>query len=73
MTRSRTGRIHGYDHVPEDVVIPVVATVDAPRDVVRDRVSDVFTVAGHFEAVTMSFVSRETYDLFTPAKQHRAL
>ncbi|MCA9027927.1 MAG: phenylalanine--tRNA ligase subunit beta [Planctomycetaceae bacterium] len=60
------GRIHGYDHVPEDVVIPVVATVDAPRDVVRDRVSDVLTAAGYFEAVTMSFVSRETYDLFTP-------
>ncbi len=60
------GRIHGYDHVPEDVVIPVVATIDTSRDVVRDRVSDVLTAAGYFEAVTMSFVSRETFDLFTP-------
>ncbi len=60
------GRIHGYDRVPEDVVIPVVATIDTARDVVRDRVSDVLTAAGYHEAVTMSFVSRETFDLFTP-------
>ncbi|MCA9075039.1 MAG: phenylalanine--tRNA ligase subunit beta [Planctomycetaceae bacterium] len=60
------GRIHGYDRVPEDIDIPVVAIIDTPRDVVRDRISDVLTAAGYHEAVTMSFVSREAFDLFTP-------
>ncbi len=63
---EEVARIHGYRQIPEDAVIPVVATKDTDRDVVLDRVSDVLTAAGFYEAVTMSFVSRETFDLFTP-------
>ncbi|MBX3437079.1 MAG: phenylalanine--tRNA ligase subunit beta [Planctomycetaceae bacterium] len=59
-------RIHGYEQVPENTLIPIVATKDTDRDVVIGRASSVLTAAGFYEAVTMSFVSRETFDLFTP-------
>ncbi len=70
---EEVARIHGYEQIPEDAVIPIVATKDTHRDVVLDRVSDVLTAAGFFEAVTMSFVSRETFDLFTPRPEAEAL
>ncbi|MGE4000400.1 MAG: phenylalanine--tRNA ligase subunit beta [Planctomycetaceae bacterium] len=65
---EEVGRIHGYDQVPENTLIPIVATKDTDRDVVIDRVSGVLTAAGFYEAVTMSFVSRELFDLFTPRR-----
>jgi phenylalanyl-tRNA synthetase beta chain len=60
------GRIHGYEHVPTDAVIPIVAAQETPREIVLDRIRDVLTAAGCFEAVTLSFVSQETFDLFVP-------
>lgn len=63
---EEVGRIHGYDQVPEESVIPIVATKDSDRDVVIRRASDVLTAAGFYEAVTMSFVSRALFELFTP-------
>jgi phenylalanyl-tRNA synthetase beta chain len=70
---EEVARIHGYEHVPEDAVIPIVATKDTDRDVVIGRVSGVLTAAGFYEAVTMSFVSREACELFTPQSRAEPL
>ena len=63
---EEVGRIHGYEQVPENAEMPVVATHETPRETVLGRAADVLTGAGFFEALTMSFVPRETFDLFTP-------
>ncbi len=60
------GRIHGYDHVPEVAMIPVVATQDTAAEVVQDRIRDTLTAIGYFEAITLSFVTRPVFELFTP-------
>ena len=63
---EEVGRIHGYEQVPEDANMPVVATHETARETVLGRIADVLTGAGFYEALTMSFVARETFDLFTP-------
>ncbi len=70
---EEVGRIVGYDEVPEDALIPVVATQDSPAEVVHERVRDTLTALGYFEAITLSFVSRDVFDLFTPCPDHEPI
>lgn len=63
---EEVGRIHGYEQVPEDAEMPVVATHETARETVLGRVADVLNGAGFYEALTMSFVSREAFDRFSP-------
>jgi phenylalanyl-tRNA synthetase beta chain len=63
---EEVGRIHGYEQVPEDAHMPVVATHQTPRETVLGRIADVLTGAGFYEALTMSFVSSEAFGRFTP-------
>jgi phenylalanyl-tRNA synthetase beta chain len=59
-------RIYGYDEIPADVPVPLMLSTKTRRDRVADAVRDTLTAAGFYEAITMSFVSDELCDLFTP-------
>jgi phenylalanyl-tRNA synthetase beta chain len=59
-------RIYGYDEIPADVPVPLMLSTKTRRDRVADTVRDTLTAAGFFEAITMSFVSDDLCDLFTP-------
>jgi phenylalanyl-tRNA synthetase beta chain len=63
---EEVARIHGYDHIPQNVPVPLEISAKTLRDRVAETVRTVFTSAGFFEAVTMSFVSDAVSDLFQP-------
>jgi phenylalanyl-tRNA synthetase beta chain len=63
---EEVARIYGYDKIPNDVVVPLYLSAATLRDRVTQRVRDVLTAAGCYEAVTLSFVREETCRLFPP-------
>ncbi len=60
-------RIHGYEHIPSDAPLPVVATARTLRERVLDTVRSHLTACGLYEALTLSFVSEAQRQLFQPA------
>lgn len=59
-------RIYGYDRIPDDATLPVVATAKSRREDVGDRLRQLLTAAGFYEALTLSFVSEAQQQLFRP-------
>ena len=59
-------RIHGYDRVPDDAVIPTAVAVTPPRDRVADVTRDTLVACGAFEAYTLTFTSEAEANLFRP-------
>ncbi len=70
---EEVARIHGYHHIPEDVDVPLTASSRPLRDRVLEKVRNVLTAAGAYEAVTLTFVSAEQAKLFTPRGNHAVL
>ncbi|WLD12897.1 phenylalanine--tRNA ligase subunit beta [Planctellipticum variicoloris] len=70
---EEVARIHGYEQIPDDVLVPLCSSAKTRRDRVTDRVRDTLTAAGFFEAVTLSFVAAEQRALFTPHGDRPAL
>jgi phenylalanyl-tRNA synthetase beta chain len=63
---EEVGRIHGYDAVPEDRVIPLCVAPVRKLDRVLDRVRDALIGFGLCEAVTFSFTDAQTLALIRP-------
>lgn len=63
---EEVARVHGYHHIPEDVVVPLALSQATARDRTIERLSAVLAGAGMFEAVTVSFVSPEMNGLVRP-------
>ena len=63
-------RIHGYDQIPDDVPLPVVATTRSRREQTGDRIRGHLTACGFYEALTLSFVSETQLRLFRPHGDH---
>jgi len=63
---EEAARIHGYDAIPEDRSIPVVANTRSVDESVDDRVRSILTGAGFDEALTYSFVSQELAGMLAP-------
>jgi phenylalanyl-tRNA synthetase beta chain len=59
-------RIHGYNQIPEDATLPIVATSKSPREQVGDVVRALLPPCGFFESLTLSFVSEDQRQLFRP-------
>ena len=59
-------RIYGYDRIPDDAPLPVVATGRSRREQVGDALRTLLPACGFFEALTLSFVSEEQRQLFRP-------
>ena len=63
---EEVARIHGYDKIRDDVSVPLCRSSQSLRDRVTDRVCDVLTASGFFEAITLSLVSERDHKLFNP-------
>ena len=59
-------RIHGYEQVPDDAVIPTAVAVTPTRDRVADVIRETLVAYGAFEAYTLTFTSEEEANLFRP-------
>ncbi len=59
-------RIHGYDKIPDDAALPIVATARTRREQVGDVVRTLLPASGFFESLTLSFVSEDQRQLFRP-------
>ncbi|QDT18179.1 phenylalanine--tRNA ligase subunit beta [Alienimonas californiensis] len=59
-------RIHGYEQVPDDAVIPTAVAVTPVRDLVADVIRDTLVAYGAFEAYTLTFTSEQEANLFRP-------
>jgi phenylalanyl-tRNA synthetase beta chain len=63
---EEVARIYGYDKIPEDAIVPLAVSQKSLRDRVIERVCNVMTASGYFEAVTMTFTDEKLNGLFTP-------
>jgi len=63
---EEVARIWGYDRIPEDNRIPLTLALTTHRDQVSDTLRDLLCSAGFHEAMTLSFVTAELFDLFRP-------
>jgi phenylalanyl-tRNA synthetase beta chain len=63
---EEVARIHGYDKIPEDVLVPMAPSMRNPQERVVDKVRAVLTGAGFDEAMTLSAVDEATSAAFSP-------
>lgn len=63
---EEVARIHGYDHIPTNATLPVVATARTRRERVLDLVRAQMIASGLSEALTLSFVSEDQRQMFKP-------
>lgn len=63
---EEVARIYGYDKIPEDAIVPLTVSQKSLRDRVIDRVTEVLTGSGFFEAITLSLVDDKLATLFNP-------
>jgi phenylalanyl-tRNA synthetase beta chain len=59
-------RIHGYEKIPEDVLVPLEVSKVTLRDQLCQRLAEVLLACGFFEAMTLTFVDDELAGLFCP-------
>ncbi|QDT65991.1 phenylalanine--tRNA ligase subunit beta [Calycomorphotria hydatis] len=65
---EEVARIHGYDELPNDAILPVAVPTLPHADLVRHKIREVLTSLGVSEAITLSFVSMDQQQLFNPNK-----
>jgi phenylalanyl-tRNA synthetase beta chain len=63
---EEAARIYGYDKLPADVVVPLCTSAKTLRERVTDRIGEMLTALGFFEAMTVSFTSDAERRLFQP-------
>jgi phenylalanyl-tRNA synthetase beta chain len=63
---EEVGRIHGYDAIPEDVGVPMVASTRRAEDRVASKIRGVLTSLGYDEAMTVSLVDAATAATLSP-------
>src|SRR5579872_1455919 len=61
---EEVARIHGYEKIPEDVLVPLEVSKPTLHDQLCQRLSDALLAAGFFEAVTLSFVDETLAEMF---------
>ena len=63
---EEAARIHGYEKIPEDVIVPLAVSARTVRDRVRDRAGEVLVASGFYESVSLTFVDDDLQQLFRP-------
>ncbi len=63
---EEVARIHGYDEIPEDVGVPMVASHRSDDDRVLSSIRQVLLCAGFCEAMTPSVVDSKLSTMFSP-------
>ncbi len=70
---EEVARIYGYEKIPDNVEVPLQLSRRTHSDRVASRVREVLPASGFYEAITLSFVNRETFELFHPEKDMEPL
>ena len=63
---EEAARVHGYEKIPENVLVPLEVSKTTLRDQLTQRLADVLLASGFYEAVTITFVADELASLFRP-------
>lgn len=63
---EEVARINGYQNIPDNVPLPMMATGRTVRERVLDGIRGHLTSQGFYEAITLSFVSEAHRTLFQP-------
>ena len=63
---EEVARVHGYDQIPEDVSVPMVASHKPDSDRIDAKVRQVMTAGGFDEALTASVISQRESAAFSP-------
>ena len=63
---EEVARIHGYDQIPEDAGVKMVASTRSREDRVLEKVRDLMVATGFNEAMTISAVEPDQVDKFQP-------
>ena len=61
---EEVARIHGYEKIPEDVLVPLEVSQATLHDQLCQRLAEGLLASGFFEAVTLTFVDDELAGLF---------
>jgi phenylalanyl-tRNA synthetase beta chain len=70
---EEVARVHGYDKIPEDQSVAVVASAKRPFDVAVEKIRGVLVAAGISEAMTPSIVTDKVDAMISPWTQRPAL
>lgn len=63
---EEVARIYGYDKIPEDAVVPMVASARRPKDTMMQTVRNVCCGFGFSEAMTPSLISKSPASSISP-------
>ena len=63
---EEVGRIYGFDKVPDDAAVPMVASIRPESSRVMDKIRNVLTASGADEAMTATLVPSVWADSFSP-------
>jgi phenylalanyl-tRNA synthetase beta chain len=66
-------RIYGYDRIPEDAMVPMVASARRPKDAVMGTVRSVACAAGFDETLNPSLIGKGLADRISPWCRDEAL
>lgn len=70
---EEVARIHGYEKIPTNAAIDVVSSSRTLADRVVTKVRQTLISLGLYEAITLSFVTREQYQLWDPGDENEPL
>ena len=70
---EEVARIHGYDKIPQDVGVAMVASTRRPEDIVASKIRGTLTALGYDEAMTLSVVDEVASDAMSPWTEAEAL
>ena len=70
---EEVGRIFGYDKVPDNIAVPMAASVQSHEDRVLRKIRQSMTAAGFDEAMTASLIPQAWSDCFSPWSSHPPL
>ena len=63
---EEVARIYGYEQIPEDAMVPMVASMRRPKDIVMSTLRNVATAAGFDETLNPSLIGRNPADRISP-------
>jgi phenylalanyl-tRNA synthetase beta chain len=66
-------RVYGYDRIPENAMVPMVASMRRPKDIVIGTVRQVACAAGFDESLTPSLIGKSGIDRISPWSSEDAL
>ena len=70
---EEVGRIHGYEKVPDNIHVPMAATIKLDSQRVLEKVRNTLVAAGFDEAMTASLVPQPWSDSFSPWTENEAI